>query len=203
MEVFGALGVAFAFLIGLIGHEYLTHLLAASMGDPAPRFQQRLTLDLRRHADQFGTWVLGIGFTVLVLLGTPMPFWFAYGRGHALSPAYQIRRGPRRFVALLGPAWTLLCAGIAGHLSNAVGPSALGTMLTFATLTFLYLTAIELLPLPGRDGGRVLASVLSPQAAVKMEELRTYEGLFVVGVFLIFPGAVGTVTQLLAGLLQL
>jgi hypothetical protein len=38
---------------------------------------------------------------------------------------------------------------------------------------------------------------------MKMEELRVYEGLFVVGIFLVFPGAVRTVTELLASLIQL
>ncbi|MFP5225647.1 MAG: hypothetical protein ACLGH3_08895 [Actinomycetota bacterium] len=203
MDPFAALGVAAAFLIGVTGHEFLTHLAAASQGDQAPRFQRRVTLDLRQHADPFGTWVLGIGFSVLVLLGTPMPFWFAYGKPHALAPSYQSRRGPRRWIPLVGPAFTLALAALVGHLANSLSPGAIRTVLQFATITFLYLSAIELLPLPGRDGGRLLATALSPQAAMKMEELRVYEGLFVVGIFLIFPGAVRTVTDLLASVLQL
>lgn len=171
------------------------------MGDQAPRFQGRTTLGLRRNADQFGTYVLGIGFTALVLLQTPMPFWFAYTKPHGIAPAYQQRKGLQRLVPLVGPGWTFGLFIVTVHGFGSIGlTGALATTQAYAEATFLYLTALELLPLPGRDGGRVLASFLSPNAAMKMEDLRQYEGLFIVGVFLIFPGAVNTVSRLLSSL---
>jgi Zn-dependent protease len=198
IELFPALGVALAFVVGLVVHEFVTHLVAANMGDPSPKFQRRLTFDLRQHADPLGTYVAPLLFIVVTLLGSSPAFYFAYGKPHAVQGAYQ--RGPMLRVvltALSGPIAMLALSSICFRLS---GPSDIGLLFTYAGIVLVSMVAVELLPMPGRDGGRILARLLSPQVALKYEELRQYEALFVIGVYLLFPGAVRNLASGLADL---
>jgi Zn-dependent protease len=57
-------------------------------------------------------------------------------------------------------------------------------------LVNIFLTVIELLPIPGRDGGRVLVRFLSPRAAMRFEEFVQYELLFLLVLFLFFESVV-------------
>lgn len=198
--LFPALGVALGLLVGLAAHEFVTHLIAARLGDPSPRFQQRISLDLRKHADPLGTYVAPILFVVVTLLGTAPAFYFAFGRAHALQGAYQ-RPPAKRLVlsAISGPLVMLLLAAFALRFSDL--SVDVGTMFFYAALALLHMTAVELLPMPGRDGGRILARFLSPQVALKYEELRQYEALFVIGVYLLFPGAVQNLAAFLGDLI--
>lgn len=194
-----AIGVAVAFLVGLSGHEFLTHLLASARGDRAPRFQKRLTPNLRAHVDPLGTIVLPILFTVLVFLRTPgLAFLFAYCRSHAIAPPARGRSPIDSIVVpFAGPIWTCALAVIAGRTLASIGldGGALSLALAAATITLIDLTVLELIPIPGRDGGRVLAAYLSPRGAYRMEELRQYEALFLVALFIFVPGAISTLEK--------
>jgi Zn-dependent protease len=193
-EPAAAAGVALGFASGLIAHEFSTHVVAARMGDPSPRFQGRLTLDLRRHADMLGTYVAPTLFIVVTLFGSPPNFYFAYAKPHALQAGYQ--RGPAQRViisALAGPIAMLLVALMFARLAGVT--TEVGVLFFYASITLVHMVAVELLPMPGRDGGRILARFLSPQAAMKMDELRQYEALFVVAVYLLFPGVVRSIAE--------
>jgi Zn-dependent protease len=200
-EPFHALGAALGFVLGLVAHEYVTHLVAARMGDPSPRFQGRISFDLRRHADLLGTWVAPIFFVVVTALGNPPSFYFAFGKPHAIQAAYQ--RGPAKRVvisALAGPVAMLALAAVLARFAG-IG-SDVEIMFTFAVAVLLNMTAVELLPMPGRDGGRVLARFLSPQVALKYEELRQYEAVFVIAIYLLFPRVVFSISDGLGGLIS-
>lgn len=200
IALFPALGVALGLFGGLVAHEFVTHLVAARMGDPSPRFQQRISLDLRRHADLLGTWVAPILFIVVTLLGTRPEFYFAFGKPHAIQGAYQ--RPPTARVVLTSIAGPLLMLALAGVCFGLAGPGDLGLLFVFAGLALVNMVAVELLPMPGRDGGRILARFLSPQVALKYEELRQYEALFVIGVYLLFPRAIQNLSSGLASLVS-
>jgi len=200
IELFPALGVALGFAVGLVVHEFVTHLVAANMHDPSPRFQKRLTLDLRQHADMLGTYVAPALFIVVTLLGSVPEFYFAYGKPHAIQGAYQ--RGPMARVVLTAMSGPLAMLAIAAVCFQLTGASDIGLLFTFAGITLVSMVAIEILPMPGRDGGRVLARLLSPQVALKYEELRQYEALFIIGVYLLFPGAVRNLSSGLADLVS-
>lgn len=201
IDVYGAIGVALGFYVAILGHEYVTHVFAAKQGDPSPRFQGRLSLDIRHHADTLGTYVAPALFTVVTLLGAGYAFPIGYGKSHALQPPYQktsVARGV--LVPLAGPAFTLLLATILGRgvLGMLEGPVHAVALNMWRIL--LFLTALELLPIPGRDGGRILARFLPNNAALKMEELRQYEAVFLIGIYLLFPGVVASIASLLANI---
>lgn len=193
-EPFAAAGVALGLGSGLVAHEFVTHVVAAQMGDPSPRFQGRLTLDLRKHADILGTYVAPIFLTVVTLLASTPEFYFAFAKPHAMQAGYQ--RGPANRVvisALSGPAAMLVLAFVFARVGNLT--SDVGLMFTFATVALVHMLAVELLPMPGRDGGRILARFLSPHAAMKMEELRQYEALFIIAIYLLFPRVVRSIAE--------
>ena len=58
-----------------------------------------------------------------------------------------------------------------------------------------FLTVVELLPIPGRDGGRILVRFLSPRAAMKFEELVQYELIFLLVLFLFLESVVVHMTD--------
>lgn len=197
IDLYGAIGVALGFLVGISAHEFVTHLLAARQGDPAPKFQGRISFDIRRHADPLGTYIAPALFTVVTLLGAGYAFPIGYGRTHAIGPAYQktsLMRGIG--VPLVGPLTTLAIAALVGRtLAGTEGP--LAAIAGQMTLILIFLTALELLPIPGRDGGRILARFLSPHAAMKMEELKQYEAVFLIALYLLFPSVVQRVASML------
>lgn len=188
IALFPALGVALGLFGGLALHEFVTHLVAARMGDPSPKFQRRISFDLRRHADMLGTWVAPILFIVVTLLGTVPEFYFAFGKPHAVQGAYQ--RGPTKRVVITSLAGPIAMLALAAVCFNVSLSGEAGLLFAFAGTALLHMVAVELLPMPGRDGGRILARLLSPQVALKYEELRQYEALFIIGVYLLFPRAV-------------
>lgn len=190
IDLFSGLGVAVGFFAGISIHDYAHSVVAIALGDRTPRLTRRRTLDLRAHVDPLGTLVMPAIFTVAATVGAPILPMFGWGKRHALNP--RALRNPRRdvvIVALAGPGALLVLAVVARSVAEFVGCGATGTILSRAALVLLFVAVIEILPIPGRDGGRVLARFLSPHAAAKMDELLQYEVLFLLGLFL-FLGTV-------------
>jgi Zn-dependent protease len=92
-------------------------------------------------------------------------------------------------VALAGPAATALVAAAAVATGRALNGNAAHFFGSVAIVN-IFLTVVELLPIPGRDGGRVLVRFLSPRAAMKFEDLVQYDVLFLLVLFLFFQAVV-------------
>ena|ERR1041385_8673832 len=180
------IGVGLGFFLGIILHEYATALLADRLGDKTSRLMRRITLSPKRQVDPLGTLIVPAIFTVGAFFGNLYLPVFGWGKRHSLNP--RGFRKPRRdiiLVALTGPVVTAALAAIAGAvLRTATKPKTAELAAGFMVVT-VFLTVIELIPLPGRDGGRILARFLSPSAAMKMEELAQYEALYLLGIFLL------------------
>lgn len=183
------IGVALGFLICLPLHEFAHHRLALAMGDRTPRLHGRSGWSIKSFADPLGTYVLpaifiAIGlFSAGALISYPP---FGWGTRHALGPSPLGRKGKPVAIALAGPLATGVVAVAAGAVTPSVGGDV-KTVLAFLAFSAASLTVIELIPIPGRDGGRVLQRFLTPRAAMKMEELAEYHVLFLLALYLILP----------------
>jgi Zn-dependent protease len=98
-------------------------------------------------------------------------------------------------VALAGPAATALIAAGAAAISRAELHNKIGVIFGYIMIVNAFLTVVELLPIPGRDGGRVLVRFLSPRAAMKFEELVQYELVFLLVLFLLLEAVVVNMTD--------
>jgi Zn-dependent protease len=194
LNIIAGAGVALGFLLGIVGHHWAHARAAIALGDKTPKLMGRASLRPKRHADTLGSIIMPAVFIVVAIF-TASPRVVMFGWGKPQSFNVRAFRKPRRdmvLVALAGPAATLLIAVIAGVLARATVSSAE----TFARLVIAvayvnsFLTVIELLPIPGRDGGRILMRFLSPHAAMRFEEFTQYDVLFLLVIFLLFQGVV-------------
>jgi Zn-dependent protease len=159
------------------------------MGDRTPKLHGRSGWSIKSFADPVGTYVLPAIFVAIGLfspgnLGYYPPF--GWGARHALGSYPLSQKGKPIAIALAGPLVTGLVAVVAGAAARSLSPfSDSALLLGGLAFTAASLTIIELIPIPGRDGGRVLQRFLSPRAAMKMEEFAEYHVLFLLGLYLL------------------
>lgn len=193
MRAVAAAGTAAAFLIGILAHEWATHHTAVRLGDNSPRMYRRLSFSYKSHADVLGSYVMPVIFTFMVLVaGGFEAAPFGWGKPHAIQ--MRSLRNQKRdpfLVALAGPAATGLMAVIAGAISRTSTSPTLHSLFGTFGLVMAALTIFEILPIPGRDGARILQRFLSPRAAMKFEELAEYQAAFMILLILLFRGTAG------------
>lgn len=187
-EPFAAIGVAAGFLVGLVAHELAHNRLAVRLGDRTPKLAGRMTPAITAHADVIGTYVLPGVFVIASLFGAGLTP-FGWTKKHALGArGYRSRRRDAVLVALAGPAATAALAAVLGAIARrATASNEIFDILAQAAVVCSALTIFELLPLPGLDGGRVLALFLAPAAAMRFDEFADYKVLFLLVLFLFLP----------------
>lgn len=150
-------------------HEAAHGWVADRLGDPTARKLGRVSFNPMRHIDWLGTLVLPVG--LFLLSG------FIFGWAKPVPVDFRRLRQPRRdmvLVAAAGPAANLLMALgwslalVAGMATMSWSP-ALAVPLIFAGAAGVFinilLMALNLLPLPPLDGGRILTGLLPPRLA--------------------------------------
>lgn len=185
-----ALYVAIALLQALVLHEYAHAWAAVRLGDPSPRMRGRLTLNPKPLIDPFGSVILPGLSLILIASGTGFVIPpFAYAKPMPLEPNYL--RNPKRDslrVVWAGLLANLAVAALAG-LAMRVGLS--GEVLRVA-VAFLVVNAfmflIQLMPVPGLDGSRLLARVLQGRAKEVYVNLDEYLVLFILLIFFLLGG---------------
>jgi Zn-dependent protease len=189
---FTALGVRLAaymvvsLLVGLAAREFVRARAAASLGDPTPRLWGRVTLRPKAWFEPFGSGFVPGMIALLWTVGfLTMPA--AYAKPAPIDPSY-LRRYPRDIVlaSLAGPVGSILLA-VLGGLAVRAGPTG---ELGYAILTFVYanisLFVFHLLPIPGLDGGRLLALILPPPAREVYRNADRYLPLIVLVAVFVF-----------------
>lgn len=179
-------------LFAITVHEVAHGWVAKHCGDPTALFAGRLTLNPVKHIDPFGTIIVPLG--LLLMTGGAM----AFGWAKPVPVAFNNLNKPRRdmiLVAAAGPASNLLMAlGWAvlgavtlgfGGLDFLVGQWIIG-MCGFGILINVILAVFNMLPIPPLDGSRVLAAVLPPRLAYKLERMEPY-GFMILLALLIVP----------------
>lgn len=199
-------------LAALILHEVAHARAAYYFGDITARQQGRFSFNPLVHIDLFGTVVLPL----LLFFSTDGKFIFGYLRPVPVNPANL--RNPKKhmgLVALAGPASNFVQALVwvlAGIVSARLQlPAWVNEMAIFGLQINLAVCAINLLPLPPLDGGRMLVSVLPGSWSLAVAKLEAYGGWLLIGLILLqtlnivnlLDLWIGPVTAALLGILQL
>jgi len=185
-----ALYLLVALVPSLVLHEYGHALAADRLGDPSPRRWGRLTLDPRPLIDPFGTIILPALALILVAAeaGFVIPV-FAYAKPMPLDARYL--RNPKRdslIVVFAGLGANLVLAAVAGI---ALRFGLTGEAATFAyawLLVNVFMFVIQLMPVPGLDGSKLLARVLLPRVREIYQGLDQYIVLFMLAIFFLLGG---------------
>ena len=178
----GVLPVVFAITLHEAAHGYV----ARAFGDRTAELHGRITLNPLRHIDPVGT-ILVPGALILAAakLGGPH---FVFGWAKPVPVNFGNLRDPKRdmlWVAAAGPAvnfamalaWALLfrfaMPGGVFDSANIVEMARIGVSVN------LVLMALNLLPIPPLDGGRIAVSLLPMPAAHVFAKLEPF-GLFLI-----------------------
>ena len=193
--VLWAVPVVFAITLHEAAHGYVARVF----GDQTAYMLGRVTLNPLRHIDPIGT-VAVPGF--LILLSSP----FVFGWAKPVPVNFGNLRHPKRdtiWVAGAGPfanfamavAWAILLK--AADPGGAMASDGLSVMAGAGVNVNLMLMALNLLPIPPLDGGRIAVSLLPHSLAAPYSRVEPY-GFFVVIVLL----ATGLLNKMMLPLLS-
>jgi Zn-dependent protease len=186
----GAVPVVLAITLHEAAHGYVARMF----GDHTAWMLGRVTLNPLKHIDPMGTVLIP---AVLLLIGAP----FVFGWAKPVPVNFGNLRNPKAdmfWVAAAGPGSNFLQAllwAIVFKLvvAGAVPSPALAKMAEIGLIANLALMALNLLPVPPLDGGRIAVSLLPHRAAAALSRVEPY-GLFVV-VALLATGILGRLMQ--------
>lgn len=180
-----ALPVVFAITLHEAAHGYV----ARAFGDPTAAQAGRITLNPIRHIDPVGTILVPLGILLMSkLFGGPA---MLFGWAKPVPVEWGRLRRPKRdmlWVAAAGPAANLFMAilwAISLRLIYEGGGQG-GFWFDMALVGIqinLVLMALNLLPLPPLDGGRIVFSLLPSRLAWQYQRIEPY-GLMIVIVLL-------------------
>jgi Zn-dependent protease len=193
-----AVYMAVSLFIGLALREYARARVAATLGDPTPRLWGRVTLRPKAWFDPFGSGFLP---GLVALLWSVQAFMMpaAYAKPAPIDTS-NFRRHPRDvvIVSLGGPVASLVLAVVAGIvLRTGISGEIASAVVTFA-FTNVSLLVFHLLPIPGLDGGRLLALLLPPHAREVFRNADRYLALIVLVVLFLFTFLLD-IARILAG----
>jgi Zn-dependent protease len=171
-------------LIAITLHEVAHGWMARYFGDRTAELLGRLSLNPLRHIDPIGT-VLVPG--LMLAVGGPV-----FGWAKPVPTATSVLRNPRRamiFVALAGPAanifmaamWCAVLGAIIRVNGNVTLDYWIAEMAQAGIWVNVVLAVFNLLPIPPLDGGRVLAGLLPPRLAARLEKIEPVGLVLVLG----------------------
>ncbi|MDH5391585.1 MAG: site-2 protease family protein [Gammaproteobacteria bacterium] len=176
-------------------HEAAHGWVANKLGDPTARALGRITANPFKHIDPIGTVVVPL---ILVVLGG-----FVFGWAKPVPVDARNFKKPLQhmaIVAVAGPLSNLLMACfwalILAFAINWLEPGywmarPLAMMAQAGIVINLVLMTLNLLPLLPLDGGRVVAGLLSPVAAMRFMKIEPY-GMIIL-LLLLFSGILGKI----------
>jgi Zn-dependent protease len=198
--VLWAVPVVFAITLHEAAHGYA----AKRFGDRTAELAGRITLNPLRHVDPIGT-ILVPGLLLLMAKYGGPPFVFGWAKPVPVN--FGNLRHPKRdmlWVAAAGPAVNLAMAvfwALVLKLSVTAGAFASAHLAAMANIGIgvnLVLMALNLLPVPPLDGGRIAVSLLPMRASRAWARIEPY-GLFIILGLLAF----GLLDDLMGPLLRL
>lgn len=195
-------------LFGITLHEAAHGYVARMFGDPTAWQAGRISLNPIRHIDLVGTIIvpLVLLFSTKLLGGGGLLFGWA----KPVPVDWSRLRRPKRdmlWVALAGPASNMVMA-IIWAIGLRVLADTGGTQGDFwvqmaiaGIQVNLILMALNLIPLPPLDGGRIVFSLLPDRAAWQYSRIEPY-GLLIL-IILMLTGVLWVILQPLLALGQL
>ncbi|HQY27873.1 MAG TPA: site-2 protease family protein [Burkholderiaceae bacterium] len=183
-------------ILAITLHEAAHAFVAARLGDRTAELQGRVTLNPFRHVDPVGTLLVP---ALILLASKSMGGGMLFGWAKPVPIVPSRLRSPRRdmgVVAAAGPAANIAMAlgwALALKLMTVFGSDGefFPRMAIAGIFVNLALAALNLVPLPPLDGGRILTSLLPVRLAVPFARLERY-GLFIL-LGLLATGLLGVV----------
>jgi len=167
-------------------HEAAHGYVAKRFGDRTAEMLGRITLNPLKHIDLIGT-ILVPGALILAAKATGGPL-FIFGWAKPVPVNFGNLRDPKRdmlWVAGAGPAANFVMAflwGLVLKLSAASGSwpnEGLFLMAQAGISVNLVLMALNLIPIPPLDGGRIAVSLLPARASAAWRRIEPW-GLFII-----------------------
>ena len=167
-------------------HEAAHGYVAKLFGDRTAEMLGRITLNPLKHIDPVGTILVPGVLLALAWINKAPPFVFGWAKPVPVN--FGNLRNPKRdmiWVAAAGPGsnflqallWAVLLAATAA--TGEWASAGLYQMSLIGVRVNLILMALNLLPLPPLDGGRVVTGLLPPAASYTFSRLEPY-GLFII-----------------------
>jgi Zn-dependent protease len=199
-----ALPVVFAITLHEAAHGYV----ARYFGDNTAWQLGRVSLNPLRHIDPMGTIVVPVLILLLSKIGGGGGMLFGWAKPVPVN--FGNLRRPKQdmlWVAAAGPAANLLMAlgwafllKIAMLIPETAYTLPLMKMADAGIDINVVLMALNLLPLPPLDGGRIVVSLLPQRAAWRFSQLERWG--FPILLALLFTGILGKVLALPIGLIR-
>jgi Zn-dependent protease len=201
-----ALPVVFAITMHEAAHGYV----ALQFGDRTAKMLGRISLNPLRHFDLMGTLIVPLSILIISKLSGGAGILFGWAKPVPVN--FSQLRHPKQdmlWVAAAGPGANLLMALIwAGMVKLALGMpgNALAMPLALMGAAGIFINAVlmalNLIPLPPLDGGRIAVSLLPTRMAYQLAKIEPY-GLFIL-LGLMFLGLLGVfMWPLIQALIQL
>jgi Zn-dependent protease len=178
-----AIPVLFAITVHEAAHGYVARMF----GDNTAYVLGRVTLNPVKHIDPIGTVVIPLGMVLLT--------GFMFGWAKPVPVDWGSLRKPKRdmiWVAAAGPGVNLAMAVVWALLYRVL--SAAGVQESYFYLVAqagisvnLVFMALNLLPIPPLDGGRIVSGLLPTRMSIAYSRIEPY-GLFIL-LALMFTGA--------------
>ncbi len=178
-----AIPVIFAITLHEAAHGYVARML----GDPTAYQAGRVTLNPIKHIDPVGTLLVPVVILLASkLLGSP---GLLFGWAKPVPVDFGRLRRPKKdmlWVALAGPASNLVMAilwafSIRLLLETGTQEGFWFQMAVAGVNVNLVLMALNLLPVPPLDGGRIVFSLLPNRLAWQYSRIEPYGMLIVIG----------------------
>ena len=166
-------------------HEAAHGDVAKAFGDRTAEMQGRITLNPLKHIDLVGTILVPGALILAAKLGGPQ---FVFGWAKPVPVNFGNLRDPKRdmlWVAAAGPGVNFAMALVWALVLKLAAPggfegsAALLLMAKIGVSVNLVLMALNLLPIPPLDGGRIAVSLLPMHVAHAFSRIEPY-GLFVI-----------------------
>lgn len=150
-----------ALIIALSFHEFAHAYAADRLGDPTPRFQGRVTIDVRKHIDPWGA-------IMLLLTG--------FGWGKPVETNLGYLKNPIRDTAIIsaaGPLANIIIALITIVIAAKVPMSDnLAKLFIWIFNINAGLAVFNLIPIPPLDGSKIVSIFMSTKTYYKYMEFQ-------------------------------
>ena len=184
-----AIPVLFAITVHEASHGYVARMF----GDNTAYVLGRVTLNPVKHIDPIGTIAVPLGMVILT--------GFMFGWAKPVPVDWGSLRRPKTdmiWVAAAGPAVNLLMAIIWAILLRALGGLGIEERFFYEVARAgiqvnLVFMALNLLPIPPLDGGRIVSGLLPLQLSNAYSRIEPF-GLFII-IGLMFTGALNFLLQ--------
>jgi Zn-dependent protease len=186
-------------LLAITLHEAAHGYVARMFGDSTAYMLGRVTLNPLKHIDPVGTILVPLAIVLVTKLSGGAGFLFGWAKPVPVN--FGNLRHPKRdmiWVAAAGPgvnllmaiAWAVLLRGL---LSSGIEETFFIEMAKAGVFVNIGLMALNLLPLPPLDGGRILVGLLPHKLAYALSRVEPY-GFFIL-IFLLATNTIGFFLQ--------